>query len=85
MRFIGLDAGSVSVKYVVLDENGNKLNSSYVRHKGHPLKVALEMLKSVTRDALCVMSFKDSHFPLLTSHFQLLISLFPSPALPAGL
>ena len=47
MRFIGLDAGSVSVKYVVLDEKGTKLNSKYVRHKGHPLKVAYEMLKSV--------------------------------------
>ncbi|MDP1758719.1 MAG: acyl-CoA dehydratase activase, partial [Thermodesulfovibrionales bacterium] len=47
MRFIGLDAGSVSVKYVVLDEKGDKLNSSYVRHKGHPLKVALELLREV--------------------------------------
>ncbi|MFZ3123309.1 MAG: acyl-CoA dehydratase activase [Thermodesulfovibrionales bacterium] len=46
MRFIGLDAGSVSVKYVVLDEDGKKLNSDYVRHKGHPLKVAFEMLNS---------------------------------------
>ena len=47
MRFIGLDAGSVSVKYVVLDEDGKKLTSSYVRHKGHPLKVAFELLKGV--------------------------------------
>ena len=47
MRFIGLDAGSVSVKYVVLDEKGTKLNSSYVRHKGHPLKVAFELLREV--------------------------------------
>ena len=47
MRFIGLDAGSVSVKYVVLDENGKKLGSKYVRHKGHPLKVAFELLKGV--------------------------------------
>ncbi|MCX5718021.1 MAG: acyl-CoA dehydratase activase [Nitrospirae bacterium] len=47
MRFIGLDAGSVSVKYVVLDENGTKLNNRYVRHKGHPLKVALELLREV--------------------------------------
>jgi len=46
MRFIGLDAGSVSVKLVVLDEEGSKLNSHYVRHKGHPLKVAFELLKT---------------------------------------
>ena len=47
MRFIGLDAGSVSVKLVILDENKNRLYSHYERHKGHPLNVALELLKSV--------------------------------------
>ena len=40
MRFIGLDAGSVSVKLVVLDENGNKVEGYYMRHKGHPMTVA---------------------------------------------
>jgi predicted CoA-substrate-specific enzyme activase len=47
MKYIGLDAGSVSVKAVVLDEKGNRLESFYVRHKGHPLNVALDMLKSI--------------------------------------
>lgn len=46
MRFIGLDAGSVSVKIAVLDEKGRKLDSCYVRHKGHPLRVAYELLKT---------------------------------------
>ena len=46
-RFVGLDAGSVSVKLVILDENKNRLYSHYERHKGHPLNVALELLKSV--------------------------------------
>jgi predicted CoA-substrate-specific enzyme activase len=50
MRFIGLDAGSVSVKLAVLDENGNRLFSHYERHKGHPLNVALELLKTVKID-----------------------------------
>jgi len=49
MRFIGLDAGSVSVKLVVLEEKGNRLYSHYERHKGHPLRVALQLLKSVTQ------------------------------------
>ncbi|MEK6652031.1 MAG: acyl-CoA dehydratase activase, partial [Nitrospirota bacterium] len=49
---MGLDAGSVSVKLVVLDKNGVKLGSHYVRHKGHPLKIAFELLKSVQRSAL---------------------------------
>jgi predicted CoA-substrate-specific enzyme activase len=46
-RFIGLDAGSVSIKLVILDEKGNRLYSHYERHKGHPVSVALEVLKNV--------------------------------------
>ena len=45
MIFIGLDAGSVSVKLVILNEEGNKLFGRYERHKGHPLVVALKLLK----------------------------------------
>lgn len=45
MRYIGLDAGSVSVKIVLLDENGRQLQSDYIRHKGHALRVSLELLK----------------------------------------
>ena len=45
MNFIGLDAGSVSVKLVVLDEKGDKFFSLYRRHKGHPVSVALDLLR----------------------------------------
>jgi len=45
MLYIGLDAGSVSVKVVVLDKEGNKREGYYKRHKGHPLKVALDLLE----------------------------------------
>lgn len=45
MHFIGLDAGSVAVKLVVLDEKGNKLEKHYVRHYGHPVRTAIEILK----------------------------------------
>lgn len=45
MKFIGLDAGSVSVKLVVLDNKGNKIQGFYTRHKGHPLKISLELLE----------------------------------------
>ncbi|MCL5023807.1 MAG: acyl-CoA dehydratase activase [Nitrospirae bacterium] len=45
MISIGLDAGSVSVKVVLLDEAGNKREGYYSRHKGHPLKTALELLE----------------------------------------
>ena len=47
MYFIGLDAGSVSVKLVVFDEKGNRLYSHYERHKGHPVSVALALLRKV--------------------------------------
>jgi len=47
MKFIGLDAGSVSVKLVVL-EKSDRLQSFYRRHRGQPLAVALELLKDVT-------------------------------------
>ena len=47
MHYIGLDAGSVTVKAVVLDSSGSKLEGHYVRHYGHPLKVALDLLRDV--------------------------------------
>ncbi len=47
MYFIGLDAGSVSVKLIVMDEHGKKLYGHYERHKGHPLPVALKLLKDI--------------------------------------
>ncbi len=51
MIFIGLDAGSVSVKLVVLDRSGKKLEGHYTRHRGHPQKTALELLEMATRAA----------------------------------
>jgi predicted CoA-substrate-specific enzyme activase len=50
MRFIGLDAGSVSVKLAVLDEKGGQMKTIYRRHRGQPLGVALELLTEVTRE-----------------------------------
>ncbi|MEO5356230.1 MAG: acyl-CoA dehydratase activase [Nitrospirae bacterium YQR-1] len=45
MDHLGLDAGSVSVKAAVLDDNGNLKEHIYERHKGHPLPIALKILK----------------------------------------
>ena len=58
-RFIGLDAGSVSVKMAILNSEGAVLETHYVRHKGRPMSVAYELLKSVIRDAS-----PASHFSL---------------------
>lgn len=47
MRFIGIDAGSVSVKIVEIDENGNVLFKHYQRHKGYPIHVTYDILKKI--------------------------------------
>ncbi len=44
-RTIGLDAGSVSVKYAILDSECNIIETKYVRHKGNPLRVVYDLLK----------------------------------------
>ncbi|MDH4233373.1 MAG: ATPase, partial [Nitrospirota bacterium] len=70
MGHIGLDAGSVSVKLVVLDAKGSILSSLYQRHKGRALPVALEMLKTVTREELWVTGneYKDEDASTGTCH-----------------
>lgn len=45
MYHIGCDAGSVAVKLVVIDDQGRKVKGRYVRHYGHPIRTALELLK----------------------------------------
>ncbi len=52
MKFIGLDAGSVSVKLVLLDEQGGILHRLYRRHRGQPLSTAIEMLHSLLQEKL---------------------------------
>ena len=50
-KFIGLDAGSVSVKIAVLDAKGNVLETNYVRHKGKLLTTAFELLRNLDHSA----------------------------------
>ncbi len=50
-RYIGIDAGSVSVKYAVLDNQGNILETKYVRHKGNPLITSYELLRDLYTDS----------------------------------
>lgn len=47
MHFVGLDAGSVSVKVAVLDKEGAKVKGRYVRHYGHPVNAALDLLREI--------------------------------------
>ena len=46
----GLDGGSVSVKLAIVNSKGEVLWTVYRRHMGHPVKVALEILRAVYTD-----------------------------------
>jgi len=46
MVHIGLDAGSVAAKIVVLDNEGSMVFRAYQRHRGRPLQVSLDLLKN---------------------------------------
>ncbi|MBI4823915.1 MAG: CoA protein activase [Nitrospirae bacterium] len=50
MKFIGLDAGSVSVKVIMLDSQGKRLSGCYRKHLGHPIKTAVELLRKATHE-----------------------------------
>jgi predicted CoA-substrate-specific enzyme activase len=77
MKFIGLDAGSVSVKLVVLDEKGNRLCSYYERHKGYPINVALEFLREVKNDkSLLKGEDKNLSLSVTGSAGRLIASIF---------
>jgi predicted CoA-substrate-specific enzyme activase len=48
LRYIGLDAGSVSVKAVVINDGGDISEVSYERHRGYPLTTALDVLQKIS-------------------------------------
>jgi predicted CoA-substrate-specific enzyme activase len=73
MNFIGLDAGSVSVKLVVLDEKGDKSFSIYRRHKGHPVSVALDLLRETIRTL--GLQIRDSSLSITGSSGRLIGSI----------
>ncbi|MDR2302566.1 MAG: ATPase, partial [Deltaproteobacteria bacterium] len=45
--FLGLDAGSISVKLALVDREGRLITSSYARHQGRPYQTALSSLTSL--------------------------------------
>ena len=45
--FLGIDIGSVSVNFVILDEEGNILDDSYNRTNGKPLEVVCRLLSEI--------------------------------------
>ena len=38
--FLGIDIGSVSCKFVLMDDNGNLLTSVFLRNRGSPIDSA---------------------------------------------
>ena len=47
---VGLDVGSVSVKLVVMNEQGEVLREEYRRHLGEPQRVALALLEELEKE-----------------------------------
>ncbi len=60
MNIIGMDAGSISVKVVVLDAAGNAVFKQYRKHKGHPLRAALDLLREACADGECGIAVTGS-------------------------
>ncbi len=75
MLFIGLDIGSVSAKYIIVDERGRKIKSHYERHKGHPLPVALKLLKEITESLSTTNKDKNFSLSITGSAGRLLASI----------
>lgn len=66
-RYIGIDAGSVSVKLAVMDARGDVIKTQYVRHKGNPLAVAYELLSAAPPG--CFLSVTGSAGKLIAKAF----------------
>ncbi len=47
MYFVGVDVGSVAIKIIIMDEEGNITNKYYRRHHGHPIKETIDLLKNI--------------------------------------
>ena len=48
--YLGIDIGSVSTKGVIIDEENNILNESYIWTKGNPIGAVKELLTNLKRD-----------------------------------
>ena len=66
-RYIGIDAGSVSVKLAVMDARGDVIETNYVRHKGNPLAVAYGLLSALPPG--CSLSVTGSAGKLIAKAF----------------
>lgn len=68
MYHIGLDIGSVSVKAVVFDNNLKKIEGHYIRHRGHIIKTALQVLRQIkTKYTKTFLSITGSGSKLISS------------------
>ena len=78
MFFAGIDAGSVSVKLAILNEKGEKVWGGFLRHRGHPLKAALDLLRGPvpTGPQPGNINFKETSFAITGSAGRLLASVF---------
>ncbi len=50
MNYIGIDIGSISVKAILMDENGHIFDHNYIRTHGQPIKTTINVLKNITKN-----------------------------------
>ena len=69
IKYIGIDAGSVSVKLALMDARGDVIETKYVRHKGNPLAVAYGLLSVLPSG--CSLSVTGSAGKLISQAFSI--------------
>ena len=47
---MGLDLGSVSVNFVLLDQEGNVEQERYIRHRGQPVETVTQIIQDLKRN-----------------------------------
>jgi len=55
--FLGIDIGSVSLTYVLLDQKGNIVQRNYIFHRGNIFSALEEQLKQVDLTRVCQVAF----------------------------
>jgi len=61
MREYGIDIGSVSIKLAEF-ENGNIVNTKYIKHRGNPYNLLFRLLKEIAQIDRLIITGSDSKF-----------------------
>jgi activator of 2-hydroxyglutaryl-CoA dehydratase len=57
LLYLGIDIGSVSLAYVLLDQNQQIIQDSYLFHRGNILAVLQQCLKNIDLSKVCQAAY----------------------------